>query len=184
MSTEDDTSSPSNSVGGPLAGVSTEAQFEDGTAETEAENAANWNSSFLVAEGTTLDLSGLFGGFVDQCISDELSPREHLFRDKADLEVRDLQNMQEVQHLLEGQQDFEATIASLPLSFTLSQTGPEAYASLSKAGPLLLNEPRFQFQKTNSNFSDHILSIENLLRQNLSGRERGLIVDAGSHLYR
>lgn len=162
--------------------ISMEHPLEESAAS--AEDAASWNSPFLHDEGATLDMTGLFQGSDREYNVEGVASEGYLPTDRPDPTISDLPGTGQGQQLFPNLRCFEGPIPSLPLSFSRSQIGPEAYAFLSRAGPLSLNGDKFQVYKTNSNFSDHILSIESFLRQQWSSTERGFSFDAESHLYR
>ena len=76
---------------------------------------------------------------------------------------------------------YSSPLSQLPLSFTLSQLGPAAYADVAVKGPLLVRGPHGQLHRTNSAFSDHITVVEHFLRQ--KWLNTGALLNRGDQWY-
>lgn len=185
MSPEEGTHTSATSLDAPMDAISMEHPLEESAASVE--DAASWNSPLLQDERpaqAALDLTGLFQESDGEYNVEGIAFEGYLPKDNPNPTASDLLSTEQGQQSFPNPRYIEGPIPSLPASFLRSQIGPEAYTFLSKASPLSLNEDKFQVYKTNSNFSDHILSIENFLRQQWSSTGLGFSFDAESHLYR
>lgn len=145
----------------------------------------NWNSTFPEVDQTTIDPFNFEEGYSEALVAPQSIPGSSFSPRMPENASLNSQHQLEVQRHNESASFFKSLnnlSYSLPLSFTLSQTGPAAYNHLANAGPLLLSGHQGKVHKTNSIFSDHIFSIEYLLRQKWTSSESTFILDSDMYL--